>query len=405
MGDELYYLGLIFTLVSLMYGLIDVSLAGQDETRDAIGQLVGSFAIALISTLVGIVLRIMFQSVSRVEIRGANKLPIPLPDPDPRTGGEREGRTHIDPSTSLFEATIKFEQDLQASVDLVKDFSARVAEEQVGISFIVNDIAAQLEANLKEFPNLSRDILNVTSTQLSDISKKVLENMGTESSKMCGDVMESLHQSCERTLSSLEERSEKTLEQIALQSKDHLNNLNAIYSRNEALVRTVVDKIEQDTSSYLQTVELSISDTSSVIKEAMSDIRLHTSNLGALSQSVNENLRLGAESLQVLDRIARNISDSLTHIQEPVISTERVAKSIADDISIAKSGLDIVVRNLDQLQPSISKAHTDSKAIVTDLETVKLHTEKLRSEVQTSKRSRLKRFIGRLRTGTRSKSE
>ena len=399
-GDELYYLGLIFTLVSLIFGLIYVSLAGQNETREAIGQLVGSFAIALISTLVGIVLRILFQSVNIAKNRNVVKFP---PGEAPQT--DIGSKSNIHPSSSLLEATIKFEHELQASIELVKQFRAQFYEEQTHIGLIVNGMARELDANLKEFPRISKETLDVTSTQLSDVSTKMLENLGKESTKMCADVIASLQHTCESTLSSIEERSKETMEQIANGSQDHLNSLSDIYSRNEALVKGTVDKIEQDTASYLRTVELAVSDTSTLIKAAMSDIRLYTSNLATLSHSVNDNLRLGVESLQVLDRTVKNVSETLSRVQEPAISTERATKTMAADISTAKSGLDAVVRDLEQLQPTITAAKADSEAIVHDLETVKLQTKEMRSQVAKSKRPGLRKLITKLWPGLRQKSE
>lgn len=67
-GDELYYLGLLFTLVSLSYALISLfnidpnavdAIALEKRTND----LIGSFGIALGSTIAGIIARILLQSI------------------------------------------------------------------------------------------------------------------------------------------------------------------------------------------------------------------------------------------------------------------------------------------------------------------------------------------------------
>ena len=68
-SDNLYYMGLLFTLSSLVYSLITLfvlSHAGEMEER--IHNLIGSFGIALISTFVGILLRILLlQSKQNVD--------------------------------------------------------------------------------------------------------------------------------------------------------------------------------------------------------------------------------------------------------------------------------------------------------------------------------------------------
>jgi hypothetical protein len=58
-GDNLYYLGLLFTLVSLSYSLMQfvAGTAASDVLRD----LIGSFGIALFSTITGMLLRVFIQ--------------------------------------------------------------------------------------------------------------------------------------------------------------------------------------------------------------------------------------------------------------------------------------------------------------------------------------------------------
>ncbi len=62
-GDDLYYLGLLFTLVSLIWALVQLFIldAGESDAAARTNQLVGNFGIALVSTVAGIVGRILFQ--------------------------------------------------------------------------------------------------------------------------------------------------------------------------------------------------------------------------------------------------------------------------------------------------------------------------------------------------------
>lgn len=401
-GDELYYIGLIFTLVSLIIGLIFISIADQYETREAVTHLVGSFAIALISTLVGIVLRVLFQSARRTDIRLVSRTSWGGRTPKSPTEDEPNPKVYIDPSSSILEATIKFENELRTSIEVVEQFRRQFHEEKASFTLLVNGIANELDANLKEFPRISKEALHVTSTQLFDVSKKVIESFGKESSKLCEDTIKSLQHTCESTLSSIEERSKETMEQIALRSNDHLNNLSEIYAGSETLVKGTVDKIEHDTTAYLQTVELAISQTSTLVEEAVNDMRRHTSKLSALSSSVNDNLRLGVDSLQVLDRTARTVTDTLSQVKEPAISTEKVAKTIAADITTAKTELNTVLGNLEQLQPTLSTAKQHSDAIGRDLETVRNKVKELRCQVESAKRpSTVRKFITKIWPGKR----
>ncbi len=78
-GDDLYYLGLLFTLVSLIYALVRlfiIDTAGDLEQRT--NELIGNFGIALFSTVAGILGRILMQSMAD----GRDAEPPPTPSPD-----------------------------------------------------------------------------------------------------------------------------------------------------------------------------------------------------------------------------------------------------------------------------------------------------------------------------------
>ena len=63
-GDDLYYLGLLFTLVSLIYTLIVLFiLGGPGDAVDRTHELIGSFGIALVSTVTGILGRVILHSL------------------------------------------------------------------------------------------------------------------------------------------------------------------------------------------------------------------------------------------------------------------------------------------------------------------------------------------------------
>ena len=71
-GDNVYYLGLLFTLVSLMFSLVELFGADTDAVRSAenIRDLLKNFGIALTSTVVGIAGRIAVQNWQRTGSAG-----------------------------------------------------------------------------------------------------------------------------------------------------------------------------------------------------------------------------------------------------------------------------------------------------------------------------------------------
>ncbi len=63
-GDNLYYLGFLYTLVSLSYALYKfTSLTEQSSATASMDPIINSFGIALATTIVGVMLRIMFNQM------------------------------------------------------------------------------------------------------------------------------------------------------------------------------------------------------------------------------------------------------------------------------------------------------------------------------------------------------
>ena len=61
LGDEVYYLGLLFTLTSLCVALVALFLLDHGDVARRTNEMIGSFGIALLTTMAGIVLRTVLQ--------------------------------------------------------------------------------------------------------------------------------------------------------------------------------------------------------------------------------------------------------------------------------------------------------------------------------------------------------
>jgi len=82
-GDNLYYLGLLFTLISLILALVQLFvLDTQEDVNQRANELIGNFSVALFSTVAGIFARILFQSHKNTTTKSAEKA-IETPDPAP----------------------------------------------------------------------------------------------------------------------------------------------------------------------------------------------------------------------------------------------------------------------------------------------------------------------------------
>ncbi len=123
-GDELYYVGFLYTLISLVLSLIFVYSAsaftggrGVAYESKAIHELVGSFGIALLTTIFGVFFRIVFQTMLRDDL-----------EEEPRrkhsTAGYSTFKTQQPDSVfGLDSATLQFRTELQSALRHIQHFN------------------------------------------------------------------------------------------------------------------------------------------------------------------------------------------------------------------------------------------------------------------------------------------
>ena len=155
-GDNLYYMGFLFTLTSLAVSLYQFSAAGSAE------QIVQNFGIAIASTIAGITLRILFNQMRRdpVEVEATARL-------------------------ELAEASRRVKRELDSTV-LEFSYFRRMAQQSI------NDALAEVKETLGD-----------TSDKLADEIKRFAVTAGKpleDASKKSGETLDSLNEKMVTTL-------------------------------------------------------------------------------------------------------------------------------------------------------------------------------------------------------------
>ena len=163
-GDNLYYMGFLFTLTSLAVSLYQFSSAGSAE------QIVQNFGIAIASTIAGITLRIMFNQMRRDPVEVEATARLELAEASRRVKRELEG------------AILEFgyfrrmtQQSVTDALDEVKESIGRAREQFSG------EITRFALTAGKPFEDASKrsgetlDGLNQRTVQVLDTSKALVE--------------------------------------------------------------------------------------------------------------------------------------------------------------------------------------------------------------------------------------
>jgi len=163
-GDNLYYMGFLFTLTSLAVSLYQFSSAGSAE------QIVQNFGIAIASTIAGITLRIMFNQMRRDPIEVESTARLELAEASRRVKRELE--------SAILEFGYFRRMTQQSMADALDEVKESIGEARERLSGEITKFT--LTAG-KPFEDASKrsgetlDGLNQRTVQVLDVSKQLVE--------------------------------------------------------------------------------------------------------------------------------------------------------------------------------------------------------------------------------------
>ena len=186
-GDDLYYLGLLLTLVSLIYALVWLFVVSDPEDVQArVYALVGNFGIALVSTVAGILGRILLQDTSGEAFEGQD-------------ARQRSQQGQKEEQTALTEATreaiadmLELRRQLREAADAFAHFT-RVTVSQ----------ADHVKSHTQELlDNFNQRMATTAERQLDDTAAAwlgVADALRTEGERLLGHIDEAVSGATKRT--------------------------------------------------------------------------------------------------------------------------------------------------------------------------------------------------------------
>src|SRR6204780_2992049 len=163
-GDNLYYMGFLFTLTSLAVSLYQFSAAGSAE------QIVQNFGIAIASTIAGITLRIMFNQMRRdpVETEATSRLELA----EASRRGKRELESFIFEFGYFRRMT---QQSITDALDEVRESIGRAHQQFAGeMERLATSTSSPFEEASKRSGE-TLDGLNERTIQVLDVSKQLVQ--------------------------------------------------------------------------------------------------------------------------------------------------------------------------------------------------------------------------------------
>jgi len=150
-GDNLYYMGFLFTLTSLAVSLYQFSASVSSE------QIVQNFGIAIASTIAGIALRILFNQMRRDPVEVEARARLELAD------ASRRVRRELDSSVLEFGYFRRMSQ--QSMVDALVELEALFAATKDHLAALMSDLARSTYKPLEDASKASSEAMAQLTSQ------------------------------------------------------------------------------------------------------------------------------------------------------------------------------------------------------------------------------------------------
>jgi LPS O-antigen subunit length determinant protein (WzzB/FepE family) len=280
-GDNLYYMGFLFTLTSLGVSLYQFSAARASE------EIVQNFGIAIASTIAGIGLRIVFSQMRRdpVEIERVMRL-------------------------ELAEAARRVRRELDASV-VEFGYFRRTAQQSAADSFGLmterfDDVVAKLLASLEEMSGKLALPVDAASRQLGDATGEVSRTIGSIATALDGvagklnsiqtpervievrldPIAQSLAQAVERMTAQSDEQAKAVKDALAIANTASERSIDLVFA-----LRQEYDATASANRAALEAAAAMIKSTAEALDEIKEDSKAYTESLGELLARTDETMR------------------------------------------------------------------------------------------------------------------
>jgi hypothetical protein len=344
-GDNLYYMGFLFTLTSLGVSLYQFSAARAAE------EIVQNFGIAIGSTIAGIGLRVLFNQMRHDPIEVERTMRLELAE------AARRVKRELDSSVVEFgyfrrsaqqSAADSFNHMTETYDQLLAKFFSKLDEVTKNISLPVEAASRRSGAAMGELSNTIGATLTASAGQLSDETKKLSGQVGAIAAAL-DDVMSRFNaiQTPERLIEARLEPMAQSLaqavEQMKVQSESQakavLEALAVASTATERSTELVValrgefDATNETNRSALEAAITMVKATADVLNEIKASSRDYVETLGTMVERTDETMRSFTNALTQsrTQSTARSdqLSDQLPEIEARVQALANAAERIS----------------------------------------------------------------------------
>ncbi len=347
-GDSFYYLGFIFTLVSLVASL--ASLSNNDGVN--MNAIIGSFGAALTTTIVGLVAR-LFVTAFAVETKVRRERLEEELERSITSLSEKLKELTTYSTSSLIEVHAQTEEALKSTLlgyqkindDVARSFETSMEQGVSGVKSALEQLAIRvdsIEVDPRPLESTFNEFISVIDTQRESYSS--LNDNIIDSNNKLSLQLSSSNLLISGHISNLESELSDVVSRHSQSYEEALGKIaSSIYSSLGEMKDIKMDA-KEIAEKELSRIGDEINDFSSMIKQWSESVSDSFGNFSAISESMTSNAELVSNSIKSIGATVEdlniqtiNVKDLNTPVLELIDVTKRLNTQVTDSMEASKS--------------------------------------------------------------------
>lgn len=331
-GDNLYYMGFLFTLTSLGVSLYQFSATNAAE------EIVQNFGIAIASTIAGIGLRVIFNQMRRDPIEVERTMRLELAE------AARRVRRELDSSVVEFgyfrrsaqqSAADSFKHVTETFETMLATFFSRLDEVAKNVAVPVEAASRRSGAAMGELSKTIGTTLTASAENLSTETAKLSGQVGAIATALDGvtarlNAMQTPERQIEDRLEPMAQLLAQAVEQMKAQSVQQGELVAALRGEFDATTAT--------NRAALESAITMINATADVLNEIKANSRDYVEALSTMLERTDETMRTftdvliqsGAETAARTERLSEALPAIEARVQALALAAERISMMVDD---------------------------------------------------------------------------
>lgn len=351
-GDSCYYLGFLFTIASIILSLY---IIGVTEDQFSAPDLAIRFAAAMVTTLLGMSIRVCLVTFAKKKIdRKPGQLDPVIHGDEPQSGSSQE---------IYIEANLKNLEKLNKSLVLNIDATEQLRANLVNLGA---RITSDIEVNSKAFQEFLKEAIDKTNSCLEGTQAafgKAMNDCTEQTKEKLATLVSESTASTQKFINDSSKQISKSVEEIDKQS------LNSIQRINDAADN--IDKLSQSSIQRINDVaEKTVDNVSTAVKNSLESISKQAEAASTKFEKSLEEIIPTKEWQESLKKISQDLNSVIEDFSEKtklLINTSGNVQQGAQEFSDAFSNSAKTLNNeLEKLISSLEKKSNEMNAEKTD---------------------------------------